>query len=738
MNKINFALLSALFDSKETNLYKEIYFPIIKYAIVDLYNLKGKMVYYYDLTSLQNKINEEFGLVIPTPVIKNALVKIEKNGNNIQLKTYDNGAYFKVQGTLNDQDSCIKEKSLEVQKNLDLLEEKFTLFLKSQNLTSEKRLTDFFSEYTEEIMLYLNKGNEKPLVNEEYVNVMRFLSNIKNNENDLYGVVNSTLWGAVIAGFLQRDAIDFAIKPKEKIDYYLDTQLVLSILNLDCEENVLYAREMLNIIKKAGATPKIHSMTVAEIGRILNSVAQNGPWPNTPIEMAFIQNNYTNSYISHIQNHLKQCLEKEGIFVDYVTELQIQETVRKYKRSERVNLLQKRRYAASNSGVDDEIDDLSCDTKRTFWRLRDIHDVFMCDQIAVQRNRTSFVEKIPSYFVSLNTDLIAFADANYSNSIGHIAIHPSKVIIDLWLHGVDGSVFKKNMLIEVMARCYSLNNMDAQRKMAVISEYYNSEKFEKYDESDAKEFLKLIVNRSKEAIDVVNEIEENGSDKAVVEGSIQRLLNLVKKSNQENNEVNQKTQQEISQLRDEINSMREQASEALNKQKSLNDEEIRRLERKKDEEIQKERDEKDRSNKERDEKFQNERCEKNKMKKKLLDNMTGECEKSISMFSYWFWIVFECLGAIFILLSIVAFFYLFNVSQIDFYKSKIGTIAAVAFAFDVVGFIARNKNLYILDRKIIYQKKRDEQIAFWKKSHPDYDKYKSELEKDGVDVSTYL
>lgn len=736
MNKINFALLSALFDSKETNLYREIYFPIIKYAIINLYNQKGGLEYHYDLMSLKNKINEEFGLLIPSPVIKNALIKIEKNSNDVQLQTFDNGAYFKVQSTLSGQDACIKEKSLEVQKKLDLLEENFSLFLKNQNLTSEKKLMDFFSEYTEEIMLYLNEGKEKPLVNEEYVNVMRFISDIKEKNADLYSVVNSTLWGAVIAGFLQRGAIDFAIKPKEKIDYYLDTQLVLSILKLDCEENFLYAHEMLNIIKKAGATPKIHSMTLAEINRILYSVAQNGPWPNTPIEMAFIQNNYANSNISHILNHLKQYVEKEGIVVDYITEQQIQDAVKKYKTSKRVNLLQnERKRNFSSIATNGEDDDLSRDTKQTFWRLKDIHDVFMCDYVAAQRNRTSSVEKIPSYFVSLNTDLIAFADATYSSSTGQVAVHPSKVIIDLWLHGADGSVFRKNILIEVMARCYSLNNMDARRKMAVISEYYNSEKFEKYDENDAKEFLKLIVNRSRDAIDVVNEMEQNGSDKAVVDGSIQKLLDLVQKSNKENDAVNQKMQYEMNQLRNEINSVRDAASVELNKQKSLNDEEIKRLEREKNEAIQKERDEKNRSNKEYDEKFQKERCEKIEAEKKLLDNMTKECRASISMKSYWIWIILEWVGVLLLVLSVGWFLYSY---LLDKRELSFNVYQIITFAIGLLVFATRSKNMYMLKPIINYKNIKDEQIKFWKEKNPDYDKYKMELEKDGVDVSSYL
>lgn len=40
MNQSNYALLTALYDSQSSELYKDIYFPIIKYSIFLLYQNK--------------------------------------------------------------------------------------------------------------------------------------------------------------------------------------------------------------------------------------------------------------------------------------------------------------------------------------------------------------------------------------------------------------------------------------------------------------------------------------------------------------------------------------------------------------------------------------------------------------------------------------------------------------------------------------------------------------------------
>ena len=154
MNKINYALLTALFDDKNTNLYKEIYFPVIKYGIMRIYEEKKESEPYYDVKSLQEEIEKNFWLVIPLPVIKNAILAIERNNNDIQIKTFESGNYFKVQALLSTMvDEKIASKSEQVKEVLETLEKNFQEFLTSRGLTSEKNLVSLFSEYTEEIML---------------------------------------------------------------------------------------------------------------------------------------------------------------------------------------------------------------------------------------------------------------------------------------------------------------------------------------------------------------------------------------------------------------------------------------------------------------------------------------------------------------------------------------------------------------------------------------------------------
>ncbi len=73
MNQSNYALLTALYDSQSSDLYKDIYFPIIKYSIFLLYQKQTDTTKYYDTTNIQEVIIEKFGIKIPLIVIKQSL-----------------------------------------------------------------------------------------------------------------------------------------------------------------------------------------------------------------------------------------------------------------------------------------------------------------------------------------------------------------------------------------------------------------------------------------------------------------------------------------------------------------------------------------------------------------------------------------------------------------------------------------------------------------------------------------
>ena len=95
LERSNFALISALYESKDGGLYSDIYFPIMKYVIVKLYCECNLSECYGTSEIVHNKIMNLFGIKIPHVVIAKTVLKLAGQKNsNIQMTQYEDGVYM--------------------------------------------------------------------------------------------------------------------------------------------------------------------------------------------------------------------------------------------------------------------------------------------------------------------------------------------------------------------------------------------------------------------------------------------------------------------------------------------------------------------------------------------------------------------------------------------------------------------------------------------------------------------
>ena len=512
MNKSNYALISALYDTKGANLYNDIYFPIIKYAIASQYYTQKDVDKYYSLDELQQVINTDFGIKIPLIVLKQTVRAIEK-GNN-EISTMGKGTLFQIKKAWDiSLNVSIDNKSQEITTKFNQLELLFQKFLEIEQLSYDKSFLDFYSDNTDEIFNYIEGTNSNAIIDEKYINLTRFLVWLKDADTELFNIANNIFWASIIAGFLKRENVELNIKPLERVEYYLDSSLVLAILDLDSLDNVNYGKELLEIIKSSGNIPKIHSLTIREINSILTSVERDqAPKPNSAIEDAYYRRELTPSKILQIKNNLLSSIENEGIVVFPVSEKELDEIVSSYKNKKSVKELEQLRSPNFHSN----------------FTIRDIHDVYLKDFIQKKRGNVTNIEKANSYFVSLNTDLISFFQTENPNSKS-VIIHPANIITDLWIHNSNCTLLKKNALTEVMSRCFALNNTDIKRKLGLVSKYYKESDAD-YSEENYSAVYSALINRSTKALKEVEEIsiteQENPTNKDELNRS--RTLSLIK------------------------------------------------------------------------------------------------------------------------------------------------------------------------------------------------------------------
>ena len=459
----DFSLISVLYDAKEGGLYKDVYFPIIKYSLVSLFH-QDETKEYYTIDVLCEFIQNNFGLTIPGVVLRRVIETLPNN-RNFEISLYGDYNSFKINRawdyTFNVQ---IDEQASRFQQDANILESKFAEYISKTCHQEPVTFLQFISDNTDDILAYLGK-NDSIRVDGKYAVVTDFMQYINVANPELQNIANRLFWGSIIAGFLKREDPPFSsVDTKEINEYFIDTSLTMALLDLSTPLKKKYADELLAIIEKSGGVPYIHPITKLEIWKILQTVEdQGGANPNTEIANAYERRNLTPSLLATMRVGLTENLKKLGIeILPTMSEQELQKQVLVLNKDSRVvDLTRLRTYR----GADNEEE---TNLQMPQQKFREIHDIYMMDYICERRKK---LNRETIKFVTLNSELIKFVRDKAGDST-NVMIHGNKIIVDLWMHN---SISSKDIspLTEALTRCQLLQESDARRKLNLVSKYYN-------------------------------------------------------------------------------------------------------------------------------------------------------------------------------------------------------------------------------------------------------------------------
>lgn len=171
MDKSSLSLITSLVDTEDSNLYKDIYFPIIKYVIVDMYSQdKDNPKISFSVNDLQNGIIERFGITIPIIVLQYCIRGFRQYPLGIEITCKENGKFFDVT-KIKDiyQNAEIYTKSVTINDGIESLERLFQEYLSAEKIKSSKTLVDLFSDNTEDVVEFFKSKDIDVKVNEGYV-----------------------------------------------------------------------------------------------------------------------------------------------------------------------------------------------------------------------------------------------------------------------------------------------------------------------------------------------------------------------------------------------------------------------------------------------------------------------------------------------------------------------------------------------------------------------------------------
>lgn len=729
MRNLVYSLITVLYDNTDADLYNEIYFPIVRYSLAKGFlSADGpKSLNYEDLRCF---IKSTFGIDIPTTVLSQCLMAITDKYKDCVVR-FINEDDFVVEIPWNsEKENDVQKKLDDVEKKIDALERGFTEYLKSKEIQCNKTLSDFFSNNTNDLLVYIKHGSSSLNVGEEYVHVLAYLEFLKDSNAELYSVANDIFWASCLAAYLQRNNVDLKIRPATSLSYYLDSKLVLALLDLDAEEQCNYVKRIVSSIQNSGNKVCVSGITLREIRQILESIiALGNPNENSSIALGYERMKMKLHDLVKLKNNLNKFLSEQGVLVSENNESTINDNVKRCSRNPFVKQLYCKRKGCDIEDLTSAKDESVVENERTTNTLnvygyeirryfREIHDVCMMNFVTKCEQRQSHQEKIGTYFITFNVELIDFYKEHYQKDV-NLLIHPSKVQTELWLHNTSSAQHvKKESLTETIGRCLALNQVDALHKIKKLASEMDGDGL---DTETAVCIYQGLISRSQDVLNAFNKM----SNETTRESKSFDFANLVKVAKERQRETDQSLAQHEKSI-SEINVVLNETKQEIEKLRSENG----RLQNHNESS----------NNKLQEMKEENQRLQKINLLhtekfeiNETLKPLEKEREKYSSHKGFWVQIIVEILFVLLIVASVVCLIRsmdTWNFSSLRNFYEQHGVMSYTGiFSFFVLVAKGVFSKLFIYSPKIKWDEITVAQLDIWDKNHEDYRKKKDRLEE---------
>lgn len=174
--------------------------------------------------------------------------------------------------------SAIEDSYDAEKRKSNALQQAFEIFAKDQGEDPNNipTFSDFINKNKNKISSFLS-GRVSDVVDCSEVSFMphvRFLQYIEQNNDNLYKATKQIFIGSVIASYLESD-FDLDAKLERGTSYYLDTQIVLELLDLQRAEDAAPTKELIKLILETGGNIRLMDITLDEIKTNIENAIRN-------------------------------------------------------------------------------------------------------------------------------------------------------------------------------------------------------------------------------------------------------------------------------------------------------------------------------------------------------------------------------------------------------------------------------------------------------------------------------
>lgn len=320
----------AALTENSTDIYSAVYIPICKRAL----SLYAKQKTNGSDQDICNVISSEYGIDVPLLIIRKLIKSVandlsRKDKSKFDFQIIESGNKFSFSFKSFSFSDIENSYDAERRKS-NALQQAFEIFAKKQgeDINNIPTFSDFINRNKNKLSSFLS-GRVNDIIDCSEASFMphvRFLQYIELNNDNLYKATKQIFIGSVIASYLESD-FDLDAKLERGTSYYLDTQIVLELLDLQRAEDTAPTKELIKLIHETGGNIRLMDITLDEIKANIENAIHNYDrnHPTTTINEACIRLGKNKTWLIALHGNMENLLQVEyKINIDKVKESDIE------------------------------------------------------------------------------------------------------------------------------------------------------------------------------------------------------------------------------------------------------------------------------------------------------------------------------------------------------------------------------------------------------------------------------
>jgi hypothetical protein len=246
----------------------DVFIPLVKKSL-HFMNSEKSQYKGENISEIQSVILEQYGIDFPLPVLKSILQKLAKEINSDKEKVfelYNDGSFWIKKYVFEDYDEQLKESKRKVQE----LQNSFKEFCKINNISGLE--SNCIIKFIEKNKISMSRYLSHTTIpnGENFTSSALFVDYFKNFPN-FYAQIRDLYLGSTLTCTLEYEFLE----TKLEVTLLLDTNFVVSLLDLNTPESTHTCKKLLEVCKKIGYKFLILPETIDEIKSLITFKSNN-------------------------------------------------------------------------------------------------------------------------------------------------------------------------------------------------------------------------------------------------------------------------------------------------------------------------------------------------------------------------------------------------------------------------------------------------------------------------------